>query len=53
MLYSLLTTAKLHGIEPFAWLRDVLDRIADHPNKNLKDLLPQNWSPKTPEISNM
>ncbi|MDQ7064323.1 MAG: IS66 family transposase [candidate division KSB1 bacterium] len=47
MLYSLLTTAKLHGIEPFAWLRDVLDRIADHPHKHLKDLLPQNWSPKS------
>lgn len=46
MLYSLLATAKLHGIEPFAWLRDVLDRIADHPHKNLADLLPQNWTPK-------
>jgi len=47
MLYSLLSTAKLHGIEPFAWLRDVLDRIADHPHKKLQDLLPENWIPKT------
>ena len=47
MLYSLLATAKLHGIEPFAWLRDVLDRIADHSHKRLADLLPQNWTPKT------
>jgi len=47
MLYSLLATAKLHGIEPFAWLRDVLDRIADHPHKRLTDLLPQNWTPRT------
>jgi len=46
MLYSLLATAKLHGTEPFAWLRDVLDRIADHPHKKLQDLLPENWQPK-------
>lgn len=44
MLYSLLTTAKLHGIEPFTWLRDVLARIADHPYKELTDLLPQHWA---------
>lgn len=47
MLYSLLATAKLHGIEPFAWLRDVLDRIADHPHKRLADFLPQKWTPKS------
>ena len=35
MLYSLLATAKLIDIEPFAWLRDVLNRIADHPNKKI------------------
>lgn len=45
MLYSLLSTAKANGVEPFAWLRDVLARIADHPRKNLAELLPQNWKP--------
>ncbi len=46
MLYSLLATAKLHNIEPFAWLRDVLDRIADYPHQKLHNLLPENWNPK-------
>jgi len=27
MLYSLMGTCKLHGINPFIWLRDVLQRI--------------------------
>ncbi|WP_298301388.1 IS66 family transposase [Hydrotalea sp.] len=31
MLYSLMGTCKLHGINPFIWLRDVLQRIANHP----------------------
>jgi len=29
MLYSLLGTAKMHGVEPYAWLEEVLKRIAD------------------------
>lgn len=47
MLYSLLTTAKLNNVEPFAYLRDVLDRIADHPHKDLAALLPKNWTSLT------
>ena len=39
MLYSLLATARQHGIESFVWLRDVLARIADYPNKHLAQLL--------------
>ncbi|MET0634395.1 MAG: transposase domain-containing protein [Chitinophagaceae bacterium] len=31
MLYSSLGTCKMHGIEPNAWLKDVLNHIADHP----------------------
>src|SRR5674476_1220303 len=31
MLYSLMGTCKLHGINPFIWLRDVLQRINNHP----------------------
>lgn len=46
MVYSFAATAKLHGIEPFAWLRDVLARIADHPHKQLAELLPPNWQPR-------
>jgi hypothetical protein len=28
--YTLIETAKLNGVDPQAWLRDVLNRIADH-----------------------
>jgi transposase len=44
MLYSLLGTCKMHGIEPYAWLKDVLQRIADHPINKISELLPHRWS---------
>ena len=47
MLYSLMGTCKLHGINPFIWLRDVLLRIANHPINKIEELLPQNWQPIT------
>ena len=31
MLYSLLGTCKMHNVEPFQWLKSVLEKIADHP----------------------
>ena len=45
MLYSLMGTCKLHGINPFIWLRDVLQRIATHSINKIEDLLPHNWQP--------
>ena len=43
---SLLATAKLNEVEPFAYLRDVLERLSgDHPMSRLDDLLPWNWTP--------
>jgi hypothetical protein len=29
-MYSLIITAKMNGVDPQAWLTDVLDRIAEH-----------------------
>ena len=46
VIYSLIGTAKLNGVDPQAWLADVLARIADHPAKRLADLLPWNWQPR-------
>jgi transposase len=42
-MYSLIATAKLNGVDPRAWLGDVLARIADHPASRLSELLPWHW----------
>src|SRR6266508_6769786 len=45
-IYTLIATAKLNGIDPQAWLADVLARLPDHPAKRIGDLLPWNWRPQ-------
>jgi transposase len=44
-MYTLIGTAKLNGIDPQAWLADVLARIADTQLSRLPELLPWNWAP--------
>ena len=46
MLYSLLGTCKLHGVNPFDWLKDVLCRIGIHHINRVGDLLPNHWQPR-------
>ncbi|MBY3544964.1 IS66 family transposase [Rhizobium laguerreae] len=41
---TIIETAKMNGLDPQAYLADVLDRIHDHKINRLDELLPWNWS---------
>jgi len=43
ILYSVVATCKAHGVDPWAYLRDVLERIPTHPNRRRAELLPRHW----------
>jgi hypothetical protein len=43
IFYSLIETCRRHAVDPFAYLRDVLERISTHPAKDMAALLPPNW----------
>jgi transposase len=43
--YTLIETAKLNGVDPQAWLTDVLSRIADHKITKLDELMPWYYAP--------
>jgi hypothetical protein len=43
-MLTLIQTARLNGIDPQAWLADVLARINDHAIHRLDELLPWNWA---------
>ncbi len=49
-MYSLVVTCKMNGVDPQAWLTDVLSRIAAHPAHRLNELLPWSWSTRAAAI---
>jgi transposase len=49
--YSLIGTAKLNGIDPELYLRQLLERVAEHPINRISDLLPWNFAQNSGEKS--
>jgi transposase len=51
-LFSLMITCKRLGVEPYAYLHDILRRLPSHPNKDIWQLTPRGWketfAPKSP-----
>jgi hypothetical protein len=45
ILTSFITTCKRLHLDPFAYLRDVFERISAHPATRLDELLPDRWTP--------
>jgi transposase len=43
IIQSLLTTCRLHGIDPHTYLTDVLQRVAQHPASRVEELTPRVW----------
>lgn len=41
--FSLIASARRHGLDPFAYLRDLLSRIPTHPNRRIHELFPDHW----------
>jgi transposase len=45
VLQSLVSSCQINGVDPQAYLTDVLIRIQDHPQSQIDDLLPHLWQP--------
>jgi transposase len=43
VLQSLMVTCRLHGIDPYAYLVDVLQRVGQHPAARVAELTPRLW----------
>jgi transposase len=43
-LYSLIQSCRLAGVDPFVYLRDVLLRVATHPQSRIGELTPKTWA---------
>jgi transposase len=46
LIQSLISTCKLHEINPHTYLTDVLQRISHHPMRNIEELRPRRWKEK-------
>ena len=48
VLRSFVASCQRADVEPFAWFKDVLTRIAVHPITRIAELLPHKWAPVQP-----
>jgi transposase len=46
-IMSLIGSAKMNGLDPYAYLRDVLERLPTQPARRIDELLPHRWQPTT------
>lgn len=49
ILYSIISTCKRNRVDPFRYLRDVLDRVSTHPVSRIRELLPDEWKKRQRE----
>jgi len=47
---STVQSAKLHGHDPWAYMKDVLQRLQMHPNHRIDELLPHRWTAATTRV---
>ena len=45
VLHSMVSTCRLHGVNPYEYIKDVLIRVQTHPVAAIAELLPWNWHP--------
>ena len=43
VIYTLLENCRRHGVEPYTYLKDVLERLPTTTNREIGQLAPQNW----------
>jgi transposase len=48
-MYTLVQTCRLNGVDPHAWLADIIARISDHSHSRLHELLPWEWKARQPQ----
>lgn len=50
VLMSIISTCKRHKVEPWAYLRDVIDILVRNPDTNLEQLLPHTWNSRATKV---
>ncbi len=43
ILESIVSTCRLHGVNPYEYIKDVLIRVQAHPASEIDQILPANW----------